>query len=83
MHGARHGQRHHGHPGQRPAPVPDPDEQGQERPDDEVGDDPPVLLGDAVGGHGRHLPGQGDGEPRRARHAEPSGSSGGASGGGA
>src|SRR5581483_8973689 len=67
--GSRHRQGGDGRPGQRPAPVPGPDEQRQQRPHDQVGDDPPVAVGDPVGGDGRRLPGHGDHDPRRAPHA--------------
>ncbi len=63
--------------------MPGPDQQGQQRPHDEVGDDAPVAPGEAEPDDRRHLAGQCDNEPRRPLHDEPpSGSSGGGAGSG-
>jgi hypothetical protein len=84
VHRAGHGQGDDGGPGQRPAAMAGPDEQSQQRPHDQVGDDPPVAAGDAEAGNRRDLPRQGDDEPGGSLHCDPSsGSSGGAPVGGA
>jgi hypothetical protein len=61
--GPGHGQSDERRPGQGPAFVAGPDQQRQQRPHDQVGDDPPVAPGDSETDHGRHLAGQGNDEP--------------------
>lgn len=63
-----HGQGRQRRPGQRPPPVPGPDQQRQQRPDDQIGHDPPVPLGDSEAGHSRQLGGEGHYQPRRSPH---------------